>query len=89
MQFFIHANIALLENYSPSKFTSLFQIEFYNKYRCQPHFYNKSIYQSYYGREEMKYNRSELCSGRALEFQYNFKAEIGVQIINHIIAERR
>ena len=39
--------------------------------------------------EETKYNRSEWCSGKALECQYNFKAEIGVQIIKHIIAERR
>ena len=46
-------------------------------------------YNSYYRREEIKYNRSEWCSGKALECQYNFKAEIGVQIINHIIAERR
>ena len=28
-----------------------------------------SIYQSYYGREETKYNRSEWCSGRALAFK--------------------
>ena len=28
-----------------------------------------SIYKSYYGREETKYNRSEWCSGRALAFK--------------------
>ena len=45
-------------------------------------------YNSYYRREEIKYNRSEWRRGKALECQYNFKAEIGVQFINHIIAER-
>ena len=28
-----------------------------------------SIYQSYYGREEAKYSRSECCGGRALAFK--------------------
>ena len=54
------------------------------------------IYQSYYGREEIKYNRSEWCSGKALAFKtigrgfaLSFShVDVGeaFQFINHISA---